>query len=228
MVGDCPSRTVRWSWDTQPMRAPSAADPKPASAVQDVFLVAAPLVVGCIPRWAGPSGDRSCLRYPLSAVNAGIPTRCVAGRPTPRVAAASNGRADPAAGQRRNAATSIVKFSARPGEISELDPEQRRRGQAGRLRPSMYPTGTVDDGRHPGSFEVRTKTVPSGTTAPGPGPPSWQSVAGSIDQFRTLKTGDAILARPSAVDRRAFLVAGPRRGGQIASNCPVRPYTPRR
>ena len=133
------------------------------------------------PRWASRSGYPSCPAdwQSNSGSRGGI----------------ENGRTDPSTGQRLNAATSIVGYISSDRHVSEPDPEQRRRGQAGRLdssvgvsRPvrstSRAPTGCLSGHRPKGADAEPVWTT--GLTGPGGATQIAITGAGSTDQFRTL------------------------------------------
>lgn len=105
-----------------------------------------------------------------------------------------NGRADPATGQRRNAATSIVGFISPTGRYLSLTQSNADEDKlVGSIHPSMYPTGTVDVGGtrwvvYEGSDENGAVEPVWTTRLTGPGGATQLAItgAGSIDQFRTL------------------------------------------
>lgn len=226
-----------------------------------MFWSLAPLVVGCI-LLAGLVGMCSfqlggTKRGPIPSYDAaqalradaktlGFPIRLpqLPGGWTPNSGGRGgieNGRADPATGQRRNAATSIVGFisptgrylsltRATPTRTSWSAPSTRRCTRRGRSTWAA-PVGSFT--------RVRTKTVPSSRygrhgSPDRAGPPSWQSPvpAASISSARWRRRRNRSPRCPhdsgshSAVDGGgAFLdVAGPRRGSHLrrtggASNC---------
>ncbi len=182
MVGDCP-RTVRWSWDghvtAEPQPTPRPAKPRLLRTSPRHVLAARAMVVGCILlaglvdvlcfNWAGTkSGDRS--RPTMQApAPADVPRRWdsrirlpqLPGGWTPNSGVAAASRTGERTRYRscRNATQS--GFISLTGEISELDSEQRRRGQAVGLHPPVdVPDGDGRRGAAPvGSVftTVRTK-----------------------------------------------------------------------
>ncbi|CFK10114.1 Uncharacterised protein [Mycobacterium tuberculosis] len=226
-----------------------------------MFWSLAPLVVGCI-LLAGLVGMCSfqlggTKRGPIPSYDAaqalradaktlGFPIRLpqLPGGWTPNSGGRGgieNGRADPATGQRRNAATSIVGFISPTGRYLSLTQSNADEDKlVGSIHPSMYPTGTVDvGGTRWVVYEGSEKTVPSSRygrhgSPDRAGPPSWQSPvpAASISSARWRRRRNRSPRCPhdsgshSAVDGGgAFLdVAGPRRGSHLrrtggASNC---------
>lgn len=193
-----------------------------------MFWSLAPLVVGCI-LLAGLVGMCSfqlggTKRGPIPSYDAaqalradaktlGFPIRLpqLPGGWTPNSGGRGgieNGRADPATGQRRNAATSIVGFISPTGRYLSLTQSNADEDKlVGSIHPSMYPTGTVDVGGtrwvvYEGSDENGAVEPVWTTRLTGPGGATQLAItgAGSIDQFRTLAsaTQSAAVARTIA------------------------------
>ncbi|MFV5919515.1 DUF4245 domain-containing protein [Mycobacterium tuberculosis variant caprae] len=198
----------------EPQPTPRPAKPRLLQDGRDMFWSLAPLVVGCI-LLAGLVGMCSfqlggTKRGPIPSYDAaqalradaktlGFPIRLpqLPGGWTPNSGGRGgieNGRADPATGQRRNAATSIVGFISPTGRYLSLTQSNADEDKlVGSIHPSMYPTGAVDVGGtrwvvYEGSDENGAVEPVWTTRLTGPGGATQLAItgAGSIDQFRTL------------------------------------------
>jgi hypothetical protein len=199
----------------QPAPAPRPAKPRLLQDGRDMFWSLAPLVLGCI-LLAGMVGMCS---FQPGATNKGvIPSYDAAaalradaqtlGFPVrlPQLPAGwqpnsgsrgdiENGRTDPSAGQRRNAATSIVGYISPTGMYLSLTQSNADEDKlVGSIHPSTYPTGTVDVAGtnwvvYQGAGQNGADAEPVWTTRlAGPAGATQIAItgAGSTDQFRTL------------------------------------------